>query len=187
MGCTKSHPDALAAVSNLTTPIDNVSAHAAAVAQQPHPLFSSPSLLPPVHIVVFRVTLHVLNDPPGTRYRSGMLQSRRSNHGDLVPGGEGRGAGRARTVFPDFFKLADLPHASQVRGQRSLTMQDPINVHCSVNLSVCVGLTGWLIGVVCAGSRYASGLAFSPKSGYFATGNDKGSVLLYSLQHYQAA
>jgi U3 small nucleolar RNA-associated protein 18 len=35
--------------------------------------------------------------------------------------------------------------------------------------------------------KYASSLAFSPRSGYFACGNDKGTVLLYSLSHYTSA
>jgi U3 small nucleolar RNA-associated protein 18 len=35
--------------------------------------------------------------------------------------------------------------------------------------------------------KYVNDLAFSPNSGYIASGNDKGQVLLYSLTHYTAS
>ena len=35
--------------------------------------------------------------------------------------------------------------------------------------------------------KYVNSIAFSPQSGYFASGNDKGTVLLYSLKHFQAS
>ena len=35
--------------------------------------------------------------------------------------------------------------------------------------------------------KYVNNIAFSPNSGYIASGNDKGQVLLYSLTHYTGA
>eukprot|EP00128_Syssomonas_multiformis_P012547 Colp12_sorted_trinity150504_noHs@11706 len=78
--------------------------------------------------------------------------------------------------------LLEFNHDAQILAMASKRKKDALKL---VHLPSCTVFANWPTADTPLG--YVHCFDFSPNSGYFAAGNDKGKVLLYRLNHYKQA